>query len=145
MKTSIILVFSLLIITGPLAGQESKSGRINWESKKRTDSLNHIFNFRKAEPDFNFHIYNDTPFKIESWRHPNRHDSLYKGFPRSKGQEDYVVVETVPRDSRFNDKKFIVKPHTGGEKLKVIKPDTLRKYYLIVVNPSEDQLIKRHQ
>ena len=132
MKTSILLISLLFQISGSLMGQFEKFNYIDSDVRKfrpiRTDSL------RFNRPNFIFPRY----FNIPKIRNFNRFDLLIDssihGHDTLRQSSGFIVVEEYPRSSRYYGYMRNLVPDTRG-KLKIIKPDTTIRYYLIIKDP----------
>lgn len=135
MKTTIVLVFSILLISLSLQGQPDKFNQKSGISRIDTAGLHHFFD---NVQDSNYY---NIPDKRNFFKGKNN-DRFFDLSPKNRYQDplrfknypDFVIVEEDPSHDRSFDNMPIIKPDTNG-KLQLIKPDTTVKYYLRIMNP----------
>jgi hypothetical protein len=133
MKTTILLMFSFIFITGSLFGQKDTIIYIDSDNK-------HFFPITNP---------NSPRFKKPSLKSPNKpysptmrnldrfelyQDSSSIKYDTIRLSTEYSVSKKFPGASRFYAKRpDLVSSH--NEKSFIIKPDTTIKYYLIIMDP----------
>lgn len=132
MKTTILLVFSLLIVTHSLHGQKfSYKNSSIMKSRQFTARLSGSGNtdtILKLFPNLDlFHKRN------------NRNSDLF----HDKSLEDFVIVRSYPSFAIAEEfpgasKYYAINPslgHMPGEEKFILKPNTDSKYYLLIKDP----------
>ena len=137
MKTTILMVFSLILFTGTLLGQKSKFNYIDTpvfpEMRMDTSSLRRH--------------YIRVPRDIEIpaiKNHPEFHfdrDSVLNDDIKMRKFDNIVIAEEFPGSSRYYGNPFNIMPDPYG-KLRIIKPDKSAKYYLIIKDPIRNTITK---
>jgi len=144
MKTTILLMFSLLLNTGSLMGQ---GGKVKYPDSiiKRDFTLSDKL-YNNFQIDTSFKVINNLDLLTEnklSIFNLNQ-NNLFKDSFTERQFHDFVAVEDYPEypgASRFYQNKIIINPETYG-KYFIKKPDTSNKYYLIIRDPLRHTITK---
>jgi hypothetical protein len=143
MKTTILLMFSFIFITGSIFGQINKHNYIDSDIRKQFFPITNPYSPRLEKPDLNLLKKFDSPTLRDLDRF-----GLYQSSSSFKDKNvrlysDFVVVEEFPGASRFYSYPFVRKPDTNG-KILIIKPDTSKnvKYHLIIKDPIHHTITK---
>ena len=134
MKTTTLLMFSFLFITGSLLGQKNKLNYIDSDIRKQFFPITNPNSSRFRKPDLNSPKKFDSPTLRNLDRFKLYKDSSSIKYDTVRLYSDFVVVEEFPGASRFYAKRpnLISSPY---EKSFIIKPDTTVKHYLIIKDP----------
>jgi len=143
MKTTILLMFSFMFITGSLFGQKDKHNYIDSNIRKQFFLITNPDSSRLIKPD----LYSPKKFDSPTLRDLDRFglfpDCSSFNDKNVRLYSDFVVVEEFPGASRFYGYPFVRKPDTRG-KILIIKPDTSEnvKYHLIITDPVRHTITK---
>jgi hypothetical protein len=134
MKTTILLMFSFIFITGSLFGQKDKHNYIDSDIRKQFFPITNPNSPRLRKPDLNLPNKFEGPTLKDLDRFTLYQDSSTIRYDTVSLYSDFVVVEDFPGASRFYAKRpyFISSPY---ERSFILKPDTTVKHYLIIKDP----------
>ena len=135
MKTTILLMFSFIFITGSLFGQKDKHNYIDSDIRKQFFPIEKSISPQFKKPDFKLPKKFDSSTIRNLDRFRLYQDSSSIKYDTASLSSDFVVVEEFPGSSRFYAKK----PNLNSspfEKSFITKPDTTVKYYLIIKDPT---------
>jgi hypothetical protein len=138
MKTTILTVFSGLMITLTLAGQTNKSKYQFKEMKADTALSNSISDYSQTSVNKKTDLFSkkksDQNFNLGQKRYPPDRKI-------NRPHADSLLAEEYPGSSRYYAKWPFKTPPTY-EKSFIIKPDTSVKYYLIIKDPINHTVTK---
>ena len=142
MKTTIVLVFSILVISISLPGQTNRSkykfGDIKLDTTlsivdSKNPQINNYFNVDKKTDLFSGEKSGQI-FDLNQNHSPQ--------YPLTKRRnQDSETEEKFPGSSRFYGNPFHIKPDTTGN-LFFKKPDMSKKYYLVIIDPIHNTIVK---
>ena len=143
MKTTILLMFSLFLITKSLLGQIDKFNYIDSDIRKQFFPMRNIKpdSPRFSRPKLNVPKNLNNPTKNNLNRFNLYLDSSFNDSCTIKRCSDFVVAEKYPGSSRFYAKMSSLNLNTYG-KFFIINPDSSAKYYLIIKDPIPHTIIK---
>lgn len=141
MKTTILLMFSLLLITKSLLGQIDKFNYIDSDIKNQYFPIKKLDSPRFSRPKLDVPKNLDNPTKHNLNRFNLYLDSSFNDSCTVRRYSDFVVAKKYPGSSRFYAKMSSLNLNTYG-KFFIIKPDSSAKYYLIIKDPIPHTIIK---
>lgn len=141
MKPTILLMFSLFLITRSLLGQIDKFNYIDSDIKKQFFHIIKPDSPRFSRPKLNVPKNLDSPTKNNLNRFNLYLDSSFHDSCKVRHYSDFVVAEKYPGSSRFYAKMPSLNLNTYGKSF-IIKPDSSAKYYLIIKDPIPHTIIK---
>jgi len=134
MKTTILLLFSLFMISQSLHGQ--KFSYTENRIKKASELTNNHTGFSKVDtilklfPNLDlFHRRNNRNFDMF-------HDKSLEDFVIVKSDHSYAIAEEFPGSSTYYAKNPSLF-HMPGEEKFLLMPDTDSKYYLLIKVPKD--------
>jgi hypothetical protein len=142
MKTTILVLFSFLVITVSLSGQTIRSKYHIADIKPDTifstpqsdnRQINNYLNINKKD-DLFAGKKSDQKFDLNQNRF-HQYPIKIRRYPESETEEKF------PGSSRFYGNVFHITPDTTGN-LFFKKPDTSRKYYLVILDPIHHTIIR---
>lgn len=134
MKTTILLVFSLLLVSGSLMGQINKSKYADGIRNRDYSVSKSFYDHHQIDPNMILITKPDFLTVKKSYRVALNNDSLFQDLNTIGRYPDFHLAEEYPGSSRFYAKW----PHLNPlqyEKSFIIKPDKTVKYYLIIKDP----------
>jgi hypothetical protein len=134
MKTTILLVFSLFMVSQSLHGQKfSYTGNSLIKDSKLTN--NHS-GFSKADTILKLFPNLDLFHRRNSRNFDFYHDKPFEDFVIVKSDPPYAVAEEFPGSSKYYAKTPSLS-HIPGEENFILIPDTDSKYYLLIKDPKD--------
>jgi hypothetical protein len=140
MKTTILLMFSFIFITGFLFGQKDTINYIESDIKGKVIQTKPIKPLLRKD-DFNLPQINKNPTFRDLDRFKLFQDSLLFKDKNARLYSDYVVVEKFAGASRYYAKRPNLISSQYAKSF-IIKPDTTVKQYLIIIDPRLHTMIK---
>lgn len=124
MKTTILIVFSFLMINGSLTGQTTNSVNNSQLPNKDTTSLEKLYGNHR---NYHFNEYRKTPEihigRIEKQISDLNHNKYYQSAMKFRFHPDYIIVGEKRKYSLGGDNMPCIIPDRKG-KLIIIVPDT---------------------
>jgi len=143
MKTTILLMFSFIFITGTLFGQNEKPNYIDSDIRHKFFPITIPDSFRLKRPTIDPSARFNKPTLRDLDRFGLYPDSSSFRDKNFRLYSDFVIVEEFPEASRYYSYPFVIKPDTKG-KILIIKPDTSEsvKHHLIIKDPIHQTITK---
>ena len=141
MKTTILLMFSLLFFTGSILGQNGNYSFLDRDIRNDLNIANNLSNFRQIDTTFKLIPNNDLFHKSNSQIFDLNSDMIIQHDLEINHSRRYAYAEEYPGSSIYYAKRpsLLQMPN---ERYFIIKPDTTEKYYLILKDPLSLKIIK---
>jgi hypothetical protein len=141
MKTTILLMFSLILLTGSLSGQKTRFNFIDSEIDKKSVPIPDPFDLQLRKPEFNPSKKSDDLITNDPERFFLLQDSLLRRRFAIRQHSSSAAEEEFPGALRFYGYPPEKNQKINGN-LMIIRPDTDSKYFLIIKYPINNTITK---